>query len=110
MADMSTAGNFQGLVMMLPFLPLVFIGPVFSNPTGLWAQIGSYIPFSSPGVLIMRLSQMDEWPWIEIVISIVILLISIWLCMKLAGKIFKIGILMYGKNATPQEIWKWIRA
>lgn len=110
MADMSTAGNFQGLVMMLPFLPLVFIGPVFGNPSGLWAQIGSYIPFSSPGVLIMRLSQMDEWPWVEIVISIVILLISIWLCMKLAGKIFKIGILMYGKNATPQEIWKWIRA
>lgn len=34
----------------------------------------------------------------------------ILLAMKLAGKIFKIGILMYGKNATPGEIWKWIRA
>ncbi|MFA9559038.1 ABC transporter permease [Evansella sp. AB-rgal1] len=110
MADMTTAGNFQGMVMMLPFLPFIFIGPVFSNPSGLMAQIGTYIPFTSPGVLLMRLSILEEWPWIEISISLVILLASIWIFMKLAGKIFQVGILMYGKNATPGEIWKWIRA
>ena len=86
MTDVSTAGNFQGMVMMLPFLPFIFIGPVFSDPSGLMAQIGTYIPFTSPGVLIMRLSLLDEWPWVEILI------------------------LLYGKNATPGEIWKWIRA
>ncbi|KAB8133587.1 ABC transporter permease [Gracilibacillus oryzae] len=110
MADMSSAGNFQGLVMMLPFLPFLFIGPVVSDPSGLTAQIGSYVPFTAPGVLLLRLSMLDTWPWVEIIISLVILVISIWIFMKLAGKIFKTGILMYGKNATPQEIWKWIRA
>lgn len=110
MADMTTAGNFQGVVMMLPFLPIIFMGPVFSNPSGIVAKVGSYIPFSASGVLIMRLSMLDEWPWVEIMIAIAILIISIWLFMKLAGKIFKVGILMYGKNASPQEIWKWIRA
>ncbi|WP_077620314.1 ABC transporter permease [Bacillus sinesaloumensis] len=110
MADMSSAGNFQGMVMMLPFLPFVFIGPVIGDPSGLIAQIGSYIPFTSPGILLLRLTFLEEWPWIEIMISLVILAISIWLCMKLAGKIFKTGILMYGKNATPKEIWKWIRS
>ncbi|RDW22372.1 ABC transporter permease [Oceanobacillus arenosus] len=110
MSDMTTAGNFQGFVMMLPFLPFAFIGPVIGNPSGLIAQIGTYIPFSSPGVMILRLSMLEEWPWIEIIIGLAILLISIWLCMKLAGKIFKVGILMYGKNASPAEIWKWIRA
>ncbi|MFC4402012.1 ABC transporter permease [Gracilibacillus xinjiangensis] len=110
MADMSSAGNFQGMVMMLPFLPFIFIGPVLSEPSGLIAQIGSYIPFTAPGVLLLRLSMLDNWPWIEIIISLIILLLSIWFFMKLAGKIFKTGILMYGKNATPQEIWKWIRA
>lgn len=110
MADMSSAGNFQGMVMMLPFLPFLFIGPVLSDPSGLFAQIGSYIPFTAPGVLILRLTMLESWPWIEIIISLTILLVSIWIFMKLAGKIFKIGILMYGKNATPQEIWKWIRA
>jgi len=110
MADISTAGNFQGMVMMLPFSPFLFIGPVFSDPSGFWAQLGSYIPFTSPGVLILRLSLLEEWPWVEIIIAIGILAISVWVFMKLAGKIFKIGILMYGKNATPSEIWKWIRA
>ncbi|WP_121616153.1 ABC transporter permease [Virgibacillus halodenitrificans] len=110
MADITTAGNFQGMVMMLPFLPFIFIGPVISDPTGLMAQIGTYIPFTSPGVLLLRLTIMEEWPWVEIVISLAILIVSVWLAMKLAGKIFKVGILMYGKNATPGEIWKWIRA
>lgn len=110
MADISTAGNFQGLVMMLPFSPFLFIGPVFSDPSGFWAQLGSYIPFTSPGVLILRLSLLEEWPWVEISIAVAILAISVWVFMKLAGKVFKTGILMYGKNATPGEIWKWIRA
>jgi ABC-2 type transport system permease protein len=110
MTDVSTAGNFQGMVMMLPFLPFIFIGPVFSDPSGLMAQIGTYIPFTSPGVLLMRLSLLDEWPWVEILIGLAILIVSVWLFMKLAGKIFKVGILLYGKNATPGEIWKWIRA
>ncbi len=110
MADVTTAGNFQGFVMMLPFLPFVFIGPVLSDPNGLMAQIGTYIPFTSPAVLLLRLTSLEQWPWIEIGISLAILVISVWAFMKLAGKIFKVGILMYGKNATPGEIWKWLKA
>jgi ABC-2 type transport system permease protein len=110
MADVTTSGNFQGLVFMLPFLPFIFMGPIINNPSGLIAQIGTYIPFSAPGVLLLRLSLLEEWPWVEIIIALVILIVSIIIMMKLAGKIFKTGILMYGKNATLQEIWKWIRA
>ncbi|QOY38584.1 ABC transporter permease [Anaerobacillus isosaccharinicus] len=110
MSDISTAGNFQGLIMMLPFAPFIFIGPVFSDPSGLMAQIGTYIPFTTPGVLILRLSLLEEWPWVEIIIALAILAISAWLFMKLAGKIFKVGILMYGKNASLKEIVKWLRA
>lgn len=105
MADIYTTGNFQGLVILLPFLSFVFVGPVLTDPSGLWAQIGTYLPFTSPAVLILRLSILEEWPWAEIVISLAILIISVWIFMKLAGKIFKVGILMYGKNATPKEIW-----
>lgn len=107
--DMTATSNFQGMVMMLPFLPAVLIGPVLSDPSGMIAQISSYFPITSPAILLIRLSVLDEWPWLEIIISIAVLLLSIWLFMKLAGKIFKTGILLYGKNATPQEIWKWLR-
>ncbi len=108
MEDVSTSGNFQGVVLMLPFLPLILIGPIIDNPSGLVAQIGSYIPFTSPAILIMRLTMLDVWPWIEIAVGGGILIVSVWIMMKLAGKIFQVGILMYGKNATPREIWKWL--
>ncbi|MBW8350663.1 ABC transporter permease [Bacillus sp. IITD106] len=108
--DMTATSNFQGIVMMLPFLPLIFIGPIISDPSGIIAKIGSFFPLTSPAVWIIRLSMLDEWPWIEIVIAIAILFVTIWFMMKAAGKIFKIGILMYGKNATPKEIWKWLWA
>ncbi|WP_419893062.1 ABC transporter permease [Oceanobacillus kimchii] len=110
MADVSTAGNFQGMVMMLPFLPFILAGPVISDPNGIVATVSTYIPFTSPGVLLLRLTFLEEWPWIEIIIALAILIVSIIIFMKLAGKIFQVGILMYGKNATPKEIWKWIRA
>lgn len=108
--DATTSGNFQGFVLMVPFIPFVLFSPVLSDPNGLVAQVSTYIPFTSPAVLIMRLSALEEWPWIEIGIALVILIISIWIFTKLAGKIFKVGILIYGKNATPKEIWKWLRA
>lgn len=106
--DVSSTSNFQGIVMMLPFLPLMFIGPIISDPNGIIAKVMTYVPVTSPGVILIRVALLDEWPWVEILISIAILLVSIWLAMKAAGKIFKIGILMYGKNATPKEIWKWL--
>lgn len=108
--DVTTSGNFQGFVMMLPFLPFIFIGPVIGDPSGIWAQVGTYIPFTAPGVLLLRLAILDVWPWVEIGISLVIIIVSTILFIKLAGKIFKVGILMYGKNATPGEIWKWLKA
>lgn len=108
--DMNGTSNFQAIVMMLPFAPLVFISSIISDPSGLIAQIGSFIPITAPAVWIMRLSILEEWPWIELSMGGVILVVSIWLFMKLAGKVFKIGIMLYGKNATPKEIWKWMWA
>ncbi|MGP4071174.1 ABC transporter permease [Piscibacillus sp. B03] len=108
--DASTSGNFQGLVMMLPFIPFFLIAPILSNPSGIIAEVATYVPFTSPAVMLMRLAVLDEWPWVEMLIGLAILIVSIWIFMKLAGKIFQVGILIYGKNATPQEIWKWLRA
>ena len=108
--DSSSGSNFQGFVFTIPWLPFIFIGPVLTNPEGMLSQVLSYIPFTSPGIMILRLSILDEWPWVQIFISLAILIVSIWLLMKLAGKIFRIGILIYGKNATLPEIWKWLRS
>src|SRR5690606_3343630 len=83
MADITSTNNFQGMVMMLPFLPFIFISPVIRDPSGLIAQIGTFIPFTSPGVLLLRLSILEEWPWIEIFIALAVLSVSIYIFMKL---------------------------
>lgn len=110
MSDVSTAGNFQSMIMMIPFISFFFIGPVLSDPTGTIAKVLTYVPFTSPIILLARLIRLDEWSWMEIGISLAILVVTIWIMMRLAGKIFKVGMLMYGKNATPGEIIKWLRA
>src|SRR5690625_7649642 len=106
--DVSTSGNFQGLVLMLPFVPFMLIGPVMSDPHGVIAKVGSFIPVTSPGILLLRLTMLEEWPTLEIAICLGILVVCVWLFMKLAGKVFQTGILLYGKNATPREIWRWL--
>ena len=106
--DMTATSNFQGIVMMLPFLPFVFIKPLLDDPNGTIATIGSFIPITAPSILIYRLTVLEEWPWLEIGLALIVLVCSVWVFIKLAGKIFNIGILMYGKNASPKEIWKWM--
>src|SRR5699024_3975100 len=106
--DVSASGSFQGMVLMLPFVPVMFISSILQDPNSTVVKAISYIPFTSPFVMIFRLTLMKNWIWWELVLSVAILCLSIWVCTKLAGKIFKIGIQRYGKNATPKEIWKWI--
>lgn len=109
MDDLNTSSNFQGIVLMLPFLPFVLISPVVSDVNGVIATVASYIPITAPVIMVLRLSIADQLPMLDIILSLIILIGSIWITMKIAGKIFKTGIMMYGKNATLSEIWKWIR-
>lgn len=106
--DVSASGSFQGMVLMLPFVPLMFINSILQDPNSTIVKVISYIPFTSPFVMIFRLTLAEEWIWWEIALSLTILSVSIWVCTKLAGKIFKAGIQKYGKNARLQDIWRWI--
>ena len=108
MEDMQSASNTQGMVFMIPWLPVILIGPVFSNPNGLIAQIGSTFPLTSPIIMIARLG-VTQVAIREIIISLVLLIITILLFIKLASKLFKVGMLMYCKTASIKEMWKWIR-
>ncbi len=107
--DIYAAGNFQGVLIIIPMLPLFFIGAIIQNPHGIVAKVGSYFPLSTPGVMLFRLVIASRIPPLEIVLTLSILVITTIIIMRLAGKIFKTALLMYGKNATPVEIFRWIR-
>ncbi|MGI6112943.1 MAG: ABC transporter permease [Mahellales bacterium] len=109
MEDIHSAGNFQGILFIIPMLPMFFLGAIVANPNGIVARIGSYFPLTAPGVMLFRLSFLNTVPVLETVISSILLITTTIAIIRLAGKIFKVGILMYGKNATPKEILKWLK-
>ncbi|WP_027379795.1 ABC transporter permease [Chryseobacterium daeguense] len=74
------------------------------GPLGFWLSI---IPFTSPVAMIARIPfGVPAW---QIALSIALLLGTTIFMIFLAGKIYRVGILMYGNKATLKELWKWIR-
>ena len=108
MEDIQSAGNSQGLVVMLPMLAFLFIGPVVSNPNGSVAVLASFLPFTSPVIMIMRtaLTQVPLW---QMAFSVGLLLLAVFAIAVMSAKIFRVGMLMYGKTASLGEIVKWLR-
>ncbi len=77
------------------------------NPDGPLAFWASLIPFSSPMVMMMRLSF--DVPFWQLLVSWVLLILSIVLAVWFSAKIYRVGILMYGKKPTLREIWRWTK-
>lgn len=74
------------------------------GPLGFWLSI---IPFTSPVAMIARIPfGVPVW---QLVLSITLLLGTTIFMIFLAGKIYRVGILMYGNKATLKELWKWIK-
>ena len=99
----------QQLMMPLTIILLVAFYTGFAaarNPEGSMAFWCSIIPFTSPIVMMVRAPfEMPIW---ELLLSIVILFVTAVLMVKLAAKIYRVGILMYGKKVTFGEMFKWL--
>ena len=99
---------------MLPITLIIIIGlyvgvlTVPEDPNGIVAQIFSYIPFTSPIVMLMRIPH--GVPLYEQILSGTILFSSVLLIVWISAKIYRIGILMYGKKITYGEMIKWLRS
>ena len=95
--------------IMLPLILAVYVGfaTVINDPHGPVSVIFSYIPFTSPIVMLMRVPFGVAW-W-EIALSMLLLILTFMLIVWLAAKIYRVGILMYGKKPTYKDLWKWIR-
>lgn len=95
-------------LMMVPIIPVAIAFYALGNPDSLMMKILSFFPLTSSPVLSARLVLTDV-SFIEVLISLMIIIITIWYLRKAAGKIFSLSILMYGKEPSWKEISKWIR-
>ncbi len=88
-------------------LSIIMIQSVITNPDGPIAFWGSIIPLTSPIIMMARIPF--GVPYWQVFLSMAILVITFLLTTKLASKIYRTGILMYGKKVSYRELWKWLR-
>ncbi|MEE9349209.1 MAG: ABC transporter permease [Flavobacteriaceae bacterium] len=95
--------------IMFPLMLGVYVGAfsVVNDPHGPVATIFSMIPLTSPIVMLMRVPfGVPAW---QIIVSIALLIGTFVFTVWLAAKIYRVGILMYGKKPTYKELFKWLR-
>lgn len=95
--------------VILPLMLGIYVGffSVIENPHGSVSTIFSLIPLTSPIVMLMRIPF--GVPWFELVISLFLLIITNLGVVWIAAKIYRVGILMYGKKPSYKEIYKWLK-
>ena len=97
------------LPILMPLIVGVYVGffTVIDNPHGIVSQVFSYIPLTSPVVMLMRIPfGVPMW---QQILSLIILFATFIGTVWFAAKIYRVGILMYGKKASYREIVKWLK-
>jgi ABC-2 type transport system permease protein len=97
------------LPIIMPLILGVYIGffTVMNDPHGTVATVFSMVPLTSPIVMMMRIPF--GVPWWQILLSMSILFATFFGVVWFASKIYRVGILMYGKKPTWKELYKWLK-
>jgi len=95
-------------VVMLLILSIMFLQPVLNAPDGKLANTLTWLPFSSPIVMPLRMSAVTVPAW-EIAASIFALMAGCYIAVWLAARIYRTGLLMYGKRPSIGEVARWVR-
>jgi ABC-2 type transport system permease protein len=102
------AQNFVFPVLMPLIVAMVCFPTVLESPEGTLAVAMSMIPGISPLIMFLRIVVLTPPMW-QIVLSIALLVLGLLAAVWLAARIYRVGILMYGKKPTFPELVKWVR-
>jgi ABC-2 type transport system permease protein len=81
---------------------------LLNDPNSGWAVVASLFPLTAPFVMIPRLGLAAVPPW-QVASSIIFLAASVWIVLWASSRLYRVGILMYGKRATLPELLRWLR-
>lgn len=106
--DVDTDGSQFTLPITIPLILAMICLPILmENPTSDVAFWLSIIPFTAPVAMMVRIPfGVATW---EIILSSGLMIVFIAICLMIAAKIYRTGILMYGKKISYAELWKWLR-
>lgn len=95
-------------VMILLISSIVFMQPILLNPSSTLAVTMSVLPFSAPLMMPLRMALIAV-PWYEIVGALLSVAVGCWIAIWLSARIYRVGLLMYGKRPSLRELARWIR-
>jgi ABC-2 type transport system permease protein len=95
-------------VMLMLIASIVFIQPILLNPTSTFSRVMSWIPFSAPILMPLRMT-MIQIPWTELAGTLAGLIAGCVVATWVAARIYRVGMLMYGKRPTFREMGRWVR-
>jgi ABC-2 type transport system permease protein len=102
------AQQVTGYLTIILFLPIIFSLSAIQNPDSAIVKILTYIPFTTPTVMLLKYN-IKPVPLGEIISTMSLLVVSIVVVVIITSKIFRIGILSYGKMPGLKEIFHWIK-
>ncbi|MBI3269797.1 MAG: ABC transporter permease [Planctomycetes bacterium] len=90
---------------MAAIIPIFFLPVIVDQPNSLVARALSFFPLTTPITMMMRYASGEVATW-EVVLSFVVLAAAIWVALKGSAKLFRVGLLLYGKKPTVPGIWR----
>ncbi len=108
----NTIKEAQSLMMPISFmfiLPMIAWFNLAQSPDGPLARVLSMLPPLTPIVMILRLASSPDLSFLEVLASIILLAVFVPAVMWVAAKVFRTGILMYGKRPGLREVMRWLR-
>lgn len=110
----STVSNEQDVqqaslpIMLMLIASIVFVQPILLDPTSTFSKVMSWLPFSAPILMPLRMTLVQV-RWYELTATLVGLLAGCVLATWLAARIYRVGMLMYGKRPSFRELARWVR-
>jgi ABC-2 type transport system permease protein len=102
------AQQMTSYISIILVMPIILAVQIIQNPNTMLVKVLSYIPLTSPPIMMMRLNILAPPLW-EIVLTTAIMIISTWIVIKVTAKIFRIGILSYGKKPGIKQLLSWLK-
>lgn len=107
--EMREAQSLMGPIMIVMMVPMILWLPITRDPNGTLATVLSLVPPISPFAMILRIAASEPVPFWQVALSIVIGIAAVFFTVRLAAKVFRVGVLMYGKPPNFRTLIRWVR-
>jgi ABC-2 type transport system permease protein len=101
------AQQITSYMSMVLIIPILIIIPAMQNPESLFIKILTYFPLTTPSIMILKIN-ITNISFTEFLITVLLMVVSIWLTIKVSTKIFRVGILYYDKVPSLKELKSWL--